>query len=128
MQTADPDGVESPPIADAHPDVPDSVSYRLPPPVSYQAFVRKVFTNSVGKPVFYRRGWWYPERPKDGFGYDKIFWKHSIKNNQVVAAPIGGRRRLRRTRVVVGGSIEVSFCARCASSVDTLSRREPESV
>ncbi len=63
---------------------------RPKPPVSYQAYVRKVFKNSVGGPVFYRRGYWYAETPKEGFGYDKVYWKHNIKNDQVVAAVVGG--------------------------------------
>lgn len=58
--------------------------------MSYQAYVRKVFKNSVGGPVFYRRGFWYSERPDSGFGYDKVFWKHNIKNDQVVAAVVTG--------------------------------------
>ncbi|WP_139319368.1 hypothetical protein [Pseudonocardia sp. Ae706_Ps2] len=61
---------------------------RPKPPVSYQAYVRKVFTNSVGDPVFYRRGYWYAETPNEGFGFDKVFWKHNIKNDQVVAAVV----------------------------------------
>ena len=67
---------------------------RPKPPVSYQAYVRKVFTNSVGDPVFYRRGYWYAETPNEGFGFDKVFWKHNIKNDQVVAAVVNGPMRV----------------------------------
>lgn len=59
--------------------------------MSYQAYVRKVFTiSSAVRCSIYRRGFWYSERPDSGFGYDKVFWKHNIKNDQVVAAVATG--------------------------------------
>ncbi len=67
---------------------PEAMAARPAPPVSYQAHVRKIFKNSVGGDVFYRRGYWYAETPDAGFGYDKVFWKHNIKNDQVVAAVV----------------------------------------
>ena len=70
------------------------MAVRPEPPVSYQAYVRKVFTNSVGGPVFYRRGFWYAETDR-GFGFDKVFWKHNIKNDQVVAAVVRGPMEVR---------------------------------
>lgn len=76
--------------AEGDPPSPGVMAARPDPPMSYQAYVRKVFKNSVGGPVFYRRGFWYAERPDSGFGYDKVFWKHNIKNDQVVAAVVTG--------------------------------------
>lgn len=61
---------------------------RPPPTVDYQAYVVEHFTNSVGDEVLYRRGWWYPETPGQGFGFDKVYWKHNIKDNQVVGAVV----------------------------------------
>lgn len=59
-----------------------------PPSVDYQAQVVETFKNSVGGDVLYRRGWWYTERPNDGFGFDKVYHKHNIKDNQIVGAVV----------------------------------------
>jgi hypothetical protein len=61
---------------------------RPPPTADYQAEVVEHFTNSAGDEVLYRRGWWYAEKPGQGFGFDKIYWKHNLKDNQVVGAVV----------------------------------------
>lgn len=61
--------------------------YRPPPPVDYQAQVVATFNSSVGE-VLYRRGWWYAETANQGFGFDKIYHKHNIKDKNIVGAVV----------------------------------------
>lgn len=67
-----------------------AVAQPAPPPVDYQAEVVATMPNSVGDPVLYRRGWWYAETPNKGFGFDKVFHKHNITNDDVVRYVVGG--------------------------------------
>ena len=57
---------------------------RPPPSIDYQAYVVERFTNSAGGEVLYRRGWWYSDQPDRGFGFDKVYHKHNVGDNQIV--------------------------------------------
>ena len=61
---------------------------RPPPSVDYQAQVVETFKSSAGGDVLYRRGWWYTERSNEGFGFDKVYHKHNIEDNQIVDAVV----------------------------------------
>jgi len=61
---------------------------QAPPPASYQAEVVDVCRNTLGEPVNFRRGWWFAQNDRQGFGFDKIYYKHGIQNREIVCRAV----------------------------------------
>ena len=64
------------------------------PPVDQQAEIVDTFTNNLGSPVFYRRG--YYGGGSRGFGYEKTTKKHGITSNSVVGAVVRSPQSVRQ--------------------------------